>query len=624
MDWKKRNQEMHRQKNQPPAKGKWSRWHWFILIGVGLMLLYSHYMQPKEGPLKLSYSEFLVAAEKDDIREVVFQGEKISGLMRKDEKFESYGPHNLELIEKLKKGNIKVTVAPSSNWFATALIWILPLFFFIFIWNLMMRRQARGGGGMFGGEGGIFGFAKSRPRLSFNDQRVTFKDVAGVDEAKEELREVVEFLRDPEQFSRLGAKIPKGVLLMGPPGTGKTLLGRAVAGEAGVPFLSLSGSEFVEMFVGVGAARVRDLFAQAKAIAAQRPCIIFIDEIDAMGRHRGAGLGGGHDEKEQTLNQLFVEMDGFEVNSGIVVMAATNRPDVLDPALLRPGRFDRHVTVGLPDINGREAILKIHIRGKVLARDEEGNSLVDLKVIARGTPGFSGADLANLVNEAALFAGRAQKNEIEMIDFERAKERVVMGAERKNFKMSEREKEIIAYHEAGHTIVAKMIPGSDPVHKVSIIPRGRALGVTMQLPLEDRYLVSKSYALGQLKILMGGRAAELIKFFETSSGVQNDIQVATNLVEKMLCLWGMDDDLGPVTWSKEHEDIFLGRQIVQSRGYSEATGEKIDAQKKKIISESMAEAERIIKENRGKFEALVTTLLEREILEEEEINKILE
>jgi cell division protease FtsH len=602
-----------RNRQMPEGKQLWGKWHWFILIGAGLMLLYSHFMQPKEGITQFSYSEFLEEARREEIAEVTFQGDKISGLLKDGKKFESSGPYNPDFIRQIaEKKNIKVWTKSASPGFLAS--W-LPTLFFILLLIWIFRRQSQGGG-MFGG--GIFGFGKSRPKLSHNDQTVTFVDVAGADEAKEELKEVVEFLKNPAGFNNLGAKIPKGILLMGPPGTGKTLLARAVAGEAGVPFLTISGSDFVEMFVGVGASRVRDLFNQAKAITARNPCIIFVDEIDAVGRHRGAGLGGGHDEREQTLNQIFVEMDGFEANIGIIVMAATNRPDVLDPALLRPGRFDRHVTVGLPDVNGREAILKIHVKGKILAPE------TDLRVIARGTPMFSGADLANLVNEAALLAGRSQKKAIEMIDFEKAKDRVMMGAERKSFKMSEREKEITAYHEAGHVLVAKMTSQSDPVHKVSIIPRGRALGVTMQLPLEDRYLISKSYALGQLRILMGGRAAELIKFSEVSSGAQNDIQVATNLAEKMLCLWGMNDDLGPVTWSKEHEDIFLGRQIVQSRGYSEATGKKIDAEKKKIISESMTEAEKIIKENRGKFEALVKVLLEKETLEEEEINKILE
>lgn len=608
----RRNLQKNRQ--QPQNNQFWGKWHWLIFVSLGLILLYTHYiyMQPKKGVVQFSYSQFLEEVNKDEIAEVVFQGDKIFGTLKDGKKFESYGPYNPDFIKQLaERKSIKVWTKSASPGF-----WVswLPTLFLIFLIIWIFNRQSRGGG-MFGG--GIFGFGRSRPKLSYNDQTVTFADVAGAEEAKEELKEVVEFLKNPEGFNKLGAKIPKGILLMGPPGTGKTLLARAVAGEAGVPFLTISGSDFVEMFVGVGASRVRDLFNQAKAIARHKPCIIFVDEIDAVGRHRGAGLGGGNDEREQTLNQIFVEMDGFETNIGIIVMAATNRPDVLDPALLRPGRFDRHVVVGLPDVNGREAILKIHTKDKVLASE------VDLRVIARGTPMFSGADLANLVNEAALLAGRAQKKVIEMIDFEKAKDRVMMGAERKSFKMSEREKEITAYHEAGHVIVAKMTSPSDPVHKVSIIPRGRALGVTMQLPLEDRYLISKSYALGQLRILMGGRAAELIKFSEVSSGAQNDIQVATNLAEKMICLWGMNDDLGPVTWSKEHEDIFLGRQIVQSRGYSEATGNKIDAEKKRIISESMAEAEKIIKENREKFERLVKALLEKETLEENEINQIL-
>ncbi len=611
MDWRKRNYEMRRQKQKgrPENKQGWGKWHWLILAGLGAMLLYSHFMQPKEEPLKLSYSEFLAAAEKDDILETVFQGEKIFGLTRENRKFESYGPYTLDLIQKLRQNKIKVSVVSAAPAF-----WVnwLPTLFFIFLLIWFFRRRTEGGG-MFGG-GGVFGFGKSRPQLSFNDQKVTFKDVAGVDEAKEELREVVEFLRNSGQFGKLGAKIPKGVLLMGPPGTGKTLLGRAVAGEAGVPFLTISGSDFVEMFVGVGASRVRDLFENARKLA---PCIIFVDEIDAVGRHRGAGLGGGHDEREQTLNQLFVEMDGFEANSGIIVMAATNRPDVLDPALLRPGRFDRHITVGLPDINGREAILKIHIADKIMSPD------VDLKVIARGTPGFSGADLANLVNEAALLAGRMKKAAVEMADFQKAKDRVLMGIEKKGLVMNEREKEIVAYHEAGHAIAAKMTPGADPVHKVTIIPRGRALGVTQQLPLEDRYLTTKSFASGQLVIFMGGRAAELLKFGEPSSGAQKDIQVATTIAQMMICKWGMNDELGPVALGKEMEDIFLGRQIIQSRGYSDDTARQIDEEVKKLVGEALEQAKKIIEENRGKFDILVMTLLEKETLEEEEINRIL-
>jgi len=613
MDWRKRNEEMRQRKTQPNGEKTGKYVIWFFMAVLFALMIYSHYMQPKGEVAQFSYSEFLEQVKKEEVAEVVFQGDKIFGLLKDGRKFESFGPHNPSFIKELaEKKGIKVWTKSASPGF-----WVswLPTLFFIFLLIWIFRRQSGGaGGGMFGG-GGIFGFGKSRPRLSFNDQRVTFKDVAGVDEAKEELREVVEFLRDPEQFSKLGAKIPKGVLLMGPPGTGKTLLGRAVAGEAGVPFLTISGSDFVEMFVGVGASRVRDLFENARRLA---PCIVFVDEIDAVGRHRGAGLGGGHDEREQTLNQLFVEMDGFEASSGIIVMAATNRPDVLDPALLRPGRFDRHITVGLPDINGREAILKIHAAGKIMAPD------VDLKVIARGTPGFSGADLANLVNEAALLAGRAQKEAVEMIDFKKAKDRVLMGVEKKGLVMNEREKEVVAYHEAGHAIAAKMTPGSDPVHKVTIIPRGRALGVTMQLPLEDRYLMSKSFALGQLVILMGGRAAELLKFSESSSGAQNDIQVATTIAQTMICKWGMSDNLGPVALGKEMEDIFLGRQIIQSRGYSDDTARQIDEEVKNLIGKALEQAKKIIEENRGKFETLVKALLEKETLEEEEINRIFE
>ncbi len=599
---------MKDQRNSPNPGGKQRipLHYWMILFGIlfGLMI-YNQYAKPGEELVKLSYSEFLTQAEQGNIAEVIFQGEEISGKLKDGKRFESHGPYNVDLVKDLKRWDIKVTIAAPSSWFMSLLAW-LP-FIFIFWW--LMRRQGAGGLG-----GGIFGFGKSRPRVSLNDQRVTFQDVAGIDEAKEELQEVVEFLKDASKFNKLGAKIPKGVLLMGPPGTGKTLLGRAVAGEAGVPFLTISGSDFVEMFVGVGAARVRDLFEKAKKAA---PCIIFIDEIDAVGRHRGAGLGGGHDEKEQTLNQLFVEMDGFEANAGIIVMAATNRPDVLDPALLRAGRFDRHVVVGLPDIKGREAILKIHTRGKILALS------VDLQVISRGTPGFSGADLANLVNEAALLAGRLKKNAIEMIDFQKAQDRVMMGIEKKGLVMNEREREIVVYHEAGHVIAAKMTPGSDPVHKVTIIPRGRALGVTMQLPLEDRYLMKKSYSLGQLVILMGGRAAEMVKFEEPSSGAQNDIQVATTLAQTMICRWGMSEHLGPVALGKESEDIFLGRQIIQSRGYSDETARQIDEEVQMLLEDGLKQAKKIIEGNKEKFEALVKALLKKETLEEEEINQIL-
>lgn len=592
---------------------------WWFIAAMFAMILFSNYIQRGKSTIPLDYSEFLEEVERGQIAEVVFRGEDISGEFIeertfgeiKTKKFKSYGPYDAELRKQLSAKKVKFSSEPSANFLT---IWgPTLLFLLVIIW--FWRRQM-GGGGMFGGGGGAFGFGKSQPRVSVNDTRVTFKDVAGVEEAKEELKEVVEFLKNPARFSRLGAKIPKGVLLMGPPGTGKTLLARAVAGEAEVPFLSLSGSEFVEMFVGVGAARVRDLFKQAKTIAAHKPCIIFIDEIDAMGRHRGAGLGGGHDEKEQTLNQLFVEMDGFEANSGIVMMAATNRPDVLDPALLRPGRFDRHVTVGFPDLNGREAILKVHTRDKVLASD------IDLRVIARGTPGFSGADLANLVNEAALLAGRLGKLTIEMVDFEAAKDRILMGLEKKGFKMTEHERLITAFHEAGHTIAAKMLPGADPVHKVSIIPRGRALGVTCQLPEEDRYLMQKSQALSRIVILMAGRAAEMFRFKEPSSGAQNDIEVATEMARKMVCDWGMSEGLGPVKWSDLGEEVFLGRQIVQSQGCSQETSSKIDAEKKKILETGLREAQRIIKENPEKFETLVKALLEKEVLDEEEINAI--
>jgi cell division protease FtsH len=459
-------------------------------------------------------------------------------------------------------------------------------------------------------------FGKAKARLvSEGSPKVTFKDVAGADEAKEELAEIIAFLRDPKKFTRLGGHIPKGVLLMGPPGTGKTLLARAIAGEAGVPFFSISGSDFVEMFVGVGASRVRDLFEQSKKNA---PCIIFIDEIDAVGRHRGAGLGGGHDEREQTLNQLLVEMDGFESNEGVILIAATNRPDVLDPALLRPGRFDRRVVVPRPDLGGRSEILKVHT--KKVPLDEN----VDLELIARGTPGFSGADLANLVNEAALVAARDNKSKVEQYDFESAKDKVLMGAERKSMIISEKEKLITAYHEAGHTLVAKSVPNADPVHKVTIIPRGRALGLTQQLPIEDRYNLSRSYALDRIAILFGGRIAEDIIFGEITTGAGNDIEVATDLARKMVCEWGMSEKLGPLTFGKKEEAIFLGREIAQHQEYSEQTAVEIDAEVRRIISEQFSRAREIVLGQRDELKRIAEALIEYETLEGDEVQALIE
>jgi cell division protease FtsH len=516
-----------------------------------------------------------------------------------------------ETIKKWNDKNIQFRIEKEdTNWIGP-LIGALPWIIIIVFWIIVMRRMQ----GQAGGSKGIFSFGKSRAKmLNESSNRVTFKDVAGADEAKYELEEIIEFLREPTKFQKLGGKIPKGVLLLGPPGTGKTLLARAVAGEAGVPFFSISGADFVEMFVGVGASRVRDLFEKGKKHA---PCIIFIDEIDAVGRHRGAGLGGGHDEREQTLNQLLVEMDGFEQNTGVIIIAATNRPDVLDPALLRPGRFDRQVVVDRPDVKGREGIFKVHIRNIPLDKN------VKLDVLAKGTPGLSGADIANLVNEAALLAARKNRDKVTMADFEEAKDKVMMGMERKSLIISDREKKTTAYHESGHVLVAKMVPEADPVHKVTIIPRGRALGVTTYLPMDEKHTYSKEYLEAMIAYLMGGRAAEKLVFNELTTGAGNDIERATQLARKMVCEWGMSDRLGPLTFGKKEEEIFLGREIAQHRDYSEETAMIIDEEVKKIVSKGMDRAEKILKDNMDILHRLSAALLEREILDGEEIDKII-
>ncbi len=508
------------------------------------------------------------------------------------------------------KGIVYDFIIDSNEWL-TLLISFLPWVLIIGIWILFMRRMQGGAGG----QKGIFNFGKSRAKLISESQiKVTFKDVAGADEAKQELEEIIEFLREPTKFQKLGGKIPRGVLLLGPPGTGKTLMARAVAGEAGVPFFSISGADFVEMFVGVGASRVRDLFEQGKKNA---PCIIFIDEIDAVGRHRGAGLGGGHDEREQTLNALLVEMDGFEQNSGVIIIAATNRPDVLDPALLRPGRFDRQVVVDRPDVKGREGILKVHTRNIPL--DES----VDLKVLAKGTPGLAGAELANLVNEAALLAARKNRDKVTMEDFEEAKDKVMMGMERKSMIISEEEKKLTAYHEIGHVLVALMIPEADPVHKVTIIPRGRALGVTTYLPVDEKHTYSKDYLEATIAYALGGRAAELIVFNRLTTGAGNDIEKATSIARKMVCEWGMSEKLGPVALGKKEEELFLGREITKHDEYSEKTAQEIDDEIKRIVYKGMERAERILRENIDLLHKLSKELLEREILDAEEIRKIM-
>jgi cell division protease FtsH len=498
----------------------------------------------------------------------------------------------------------------SSEWL-NILLGFLPWLLIIAVWIIIMRRMQ----GQSGGSRGIFSFGKSKAKLiSQSGQRVTFRDVAGTDEAKVELQEIIEFLKEPTKFQKLGGKIPRGVLLLGPPGTGKTLLARAVAGEAGVPFFSISGADFVEMFVGVGASRVRDLFEQGKKSA---PCIIFIDEIDAVGRHRGAGLGGGHDEREQTLNQLLVEMDGFEQNSGVIIIAATNRPDVLDPALMRPGRFDRQVVVDRPDVKGREGILKVHTRNIPLEEK------VNLEVLAKGTPGLAGADLANLVNEAALLAARKNKKKVEMADFEEAKDKVMMGMERKSLIISEEEKKTTSYHEIGHVLVARMIPEADPVHKVTIIPRGRALGVTSYLPIDEKHTYSKEYLEAVITYALGGRAAEKIVFNHYTTGAGNDIEKATNIARKMVCEWGMSEKLGPMSYGAKEEEIFLGREIQKHRDYSEKTAIEIDEEIRGIISQAMNRAEKILRDNIGLLHSLSKELLEREILDSDEIERII-
>lgn len=582
----------------------------WLVISLMMILLFNLFNKPRTTQERLGYSDFIAAVDAGKVSTVTVQGNEIIGKFSDGKEFRSYKPTDAMLSEKLLEKKINISAKPEEekvSWFSIFISWF-PLLFLVGVWIFFMR-QMQGGGGK------AMAFGKSRAKLLTEAQgRVTFEDVAGVDEAKEELEEIIQFLKDPKKFTKLGGRIPKGVLLVGPPGTGKTLLARAVAGEAGVPFFSISGSDFVEMFVGVGASRVRDLFVQGKKNA---PCIIFIDEIDAVGRHRGAGLGGGHDEREQTLNQLLVEMDGFESNEGVILIAATNRPDVLDPALLRPGRFDRQVVVPQPDVKGREMILKVHTKKTPLASD------VDLGVIARGTPGFSGADLSNVVNEAALLAARKDKNSVEMKDFDDAKDKVLMGVERRSMVISEEEKKNTAYHEAGHTLVAKLIPGTDPVHKVSIIPRGRALGVTMQLPIEDKHSYNKESLLNRIAVLMGGRAAEEIIFNELTTGAGNDIERATEIARKMVCEWGMSEKMGPVTFGKKEESIFLGRDMSMHKNYSEATAVEIDEEIRKIIDGSYSRVKHLLNENLSVLHCLATQLIEKENLTGDEVDRII-
>jgi len=581
----------------------------WMVIGLIVILLFQLFQQNQSPRGEIVFSDFLKKVESGEVREVTLKGNNVSGRLSDGSAFRTFTADYPDLVKSLKDKGVKIDVKPpdTNSWLAIVLQWV-PMLLFIGVWIFFMR-QMQGGGAK------ALSFGKARARLiSEKQNKVTFQDVAGVDEAKEELREIIEFLKDPPKFQKLGGKIPKGVLLVGPPGTGKTLLAKAIAGEANVPFFSISGSDFVEMFVGVGASRVRDLFEQGKKHA---PCIIFMDEIDAVGRHRGAGLGGGHDEREQTLNQLLVEMDGFETNEGVILIAATNRPDVLDPALLRPGRFDRQVVVARPDVKGREEILKVHSRRIPLAPK------VDLKVLARGTPGFSGADLANLVNEAALLAARQDKKVVEMIDFENAKDKVLMGVERRSMIISETEKRTIAYHEAGHALVADLLPGADPLHKVTIIPRGRALGLTQQLPADDKYNYSRDYLVNRITILLGGRAAEEIVFQQQTTGAGDDLEKATDMARKMVCEWGMSDKMGPLTFGKGEEHIFLGREVARPKDFSEETAVLIDSEIKRIVVECATRARHMIESNLEKLHALARALLERESLDGEEIARIL-
>ena len=580
----------------------------WIAAGIIIIILWSLLQSPGTVKKEVNFSQFLNEVENNRVEEVIIAGNQIKGKYTDGSAFKTIAPTQFnDLVKILHEHKVSITVKDTSRspWISYLFTWF-PILLLILFWIFFMRQMQAGGNK-------ALSFGKSRAKLfSGLQKKVTFKDVAGVEEANEELREVIGFLKDPQKFQKLGGRIPKGVLLVGAPGTGKTLLARAVAGEANVPFFSISGSDFVEMFVGVGASRVRDLFDQGKKHA---PCLIFIDEIDAVGRQRGAGLGGGHDEREQTLNQLLVEMDGFDSNEGVILIAATNRPDILDSALLRPGRFDRRIVVNMPDVKGREEILKVHVRKIPLAKD------IDLKVLARSTPGFSGADLANLVNEAALLAARLGKDKVSMEDFENSKDKVLMGVERKSMIISEEEKRSTAYHEAGHALVAALIPEADPIHKVTIIPRGLALGLTQQLPLDDRYTYSKDYLEAQLSVLLAGRAAENIFLNKTTTGAANDFGKATEIARKMVCQWGMSD-LGPLTYGERDDLIFLGKELAMHKNFSEKTAEMIDKEVKKIINRNFNRAKNLLQENKEKLIKIAEALLEKEILTSNEIKKI--
>jgi cell division protease FtsH len=585
----------------------------WITISLVMIVLFNLFNQPQTTDSKIPYSEFINKVDNGEVLAVKIQGQKITGVLVEDKRFQTFAPDDPQLVDKLIQNKIQVVAEPKEEapWYMTLLVSWFPMLLLIGVWIFFMRQMQGGGGG----RGGAMSFGRSRAKMLTKEQtKVTFSDVAGVDEAKEELSEVVDFLSEPKKFTRLGGRIPKGVLLVGPPGTGKTLLARAVAGEAGVPFFSISGSDFVEMFVGVGAARVRDLFTQGKKNA---PCLIFIDEIDAVGRQRGAGLGGGHDEREQTLNQLLVEMDGFESNEGVILIAATNRPDVLDPALLRPGRFDRQVVVPTPDLRGRHRILHVHTRKSPLDKN------VDLEVIARGTPGFSGADLENLVNEAALHAAKKSQEEVKMADFEEAKDKVLMGKERRSVILSEEEKRVTAYHEAGHALIPKLLEGLDPVHKVTIIPRGMAMGLTQTLPEDDRHSYSKDYMEHMLVFMLGGRVAEEIFIGKITTGASNDIERASKMARKMVCQWGMSEKLGPLSFGDNSEQVFLGKELIHNKDFSEDTARLIDSEVRRIVDEAHEKARELLRENEDIMHRMAEALLERETISGKDIDLLI-
>ncbi|MFO0707229.1 MAG: ATP-dependent zinc metalloprotease FtsH [Nitrospira sp.] len=583
----------------------------WVVVGLFMILLFNLFSVPTHAPEEeVIFSDFMAKIDKGDVEKAIIKGNHISAVLKDKTRIRTFSPDYPDLVKVLREKDVQIEVKPpdESPWYITFLVTWGPFILFLGLWFFLMRQMQIGGNK-------ALSFGKSRARMLTEERKkVTFSDVAGIEEAKEEVLEIIEFLKDPRKFQKLGGRIPKGVLIVGPPGTGKTLLAKAIAGEAGVPFFSISGSDFVEMFVGVGASRVRDLFEQGKKHA---PCIIFIDEIDAVGRLRGAGLGGGHDEREQTLNQLLVEMDGFDTTEGVILIAATNRPDVLDPALLRPGRFDRQVVVNRPDLRGRAEILKVHTKKVPVAAN------VELEKIARGTPGFSGADLENLVNEAALWAARQNKKEVEVIDFEMAKDKVLMGAERKSLMLTDEEKRTTAYHEAGHALIAKLLPGTDPVHKVTIIPRGRALGVTMQLPTDDRHNYSRDFLYNNLAILMGGRVAEELVLHHVTTGAGNDLERATELARKMVCEWGMSEKLGPLTFGRKEEEIFLGREIATKRDFSEQVALEIDHEIKRLVTENYERTKRLLTEHMTSLKALAEALLEKEVLDATEIDQIL-